>query len=497
VSDKSLKSRTASGATWSVIDGIVQQILSLAIFIVLGRLLLPELFGIVSTALTFVFLMRSTVLNAVSSSLVTLMQPEDRDYDTAFWLLVAVSLFTLVILNLSAKPIAGVYGLPELEIVIRMTSLIVLALGLSYAHFGWARRNFRFRALAIRNIAGTAVGGLAGIAVALAGYGLAALVVNQLLAALVSLVLLWCSVPWRPSFTFSEDRARVILSTAVPQGLTQSLQFVVQNFDVALVTYLLGPSSGGLYAAAKRINLAVQLVTWQPISTVMLPAFAEVVDDPGRLRDVTLKTASTVMTISAPVFVGIAAAAPGLIALLFGDQWLNAAPILTILSVFSIAVPNAGVLRVVLLAQRDARRVLYFTAIQAALSLAGLILLRPNDVQEVAYCLAVPAAVSYLIMAAYVCRHLDLTIVSYLIAIGRPLLAAALMAASIKLLPDLNVNSVLQTMLILSVGGAVYLAAMLAIARDTLRDILSFADALIPARIRVLGSRARRPRDPR
>jgi O-antigen/teichoic acid export membrane protein len=480
----SLKERASAGTVWGIVDSIGQQLLSLAIFVVLARILSPGLFGIVSTALVFVFLMRSTVLNAVSTSLVTLRNPTDEDYDTAFWLLVIISGLAVLILNLAAGPLARLYHIAAFEIVIRATSLMVLLFGLSYAHYGWARRNFRFRALALRNIAGLAVGGIAGIAAALAGYGLAALVLNQVLAAVVSFVLLWRAIPWRPRLRFSKQRANVLLATALPYGATQSLQFAVQNFDTALVTYLLGPFGGGLYAAAKRITLAVQLALWQPISAAALPAFAEIGDDDVRLGRVSVKTAGVVTAITTPMFVAVAAAAPQLMLVLFGARWLAAAPILTILSSFGILFPSTGVLQMIVLAKRRARAVLYLTLLQTVLALTAIFLFAGRSAEMVALCLSAPALLTYALTLAFVGRLIAFPTARYLLAVGRPLAAGTLMAAAMLALPALQFGPLAQLAALLIVGGALYLGAMFLLARETLYEVMDFTTRLLPARLR-------------
>ena len=200
--------------------------------------------------------------------------PDDEDYNTAFVILLAISLIATLLLNVVASPISKLFNIGEFRPVLHYTSFMILVFGGSYAHVGWAKRNFKFRQLAIRNIIGVSLGGAVGITVALLGYGLTALVLNQLVAGFVSLGLLWVSIPWQPRLRYSPERAAHILSTSLPLGLSHGLQFAVQNFDTALVTYIIGPFAGGTYAAAKRITLATFLAVWAPIGNVAQSALA-------------------------------------------------------------------------------------------------------------------------------------------------------------------------------------------------------------------------------
>ncbi|MEN2785586.1 lipopolysaccharide biosynthesis protein [Sphingomonas qilianensis] len=475
-----LKSRVVSGAGWSFLDNAAQQVLSLVIFVVLGRLLSPALFGVVSTALVFVLLMRSTVLTSVSTALVTLSSPVDEDYDTGFWLCVIIAGIAFVILNLAADPLARLYHIDEFSGVIRATSVIVLLFGLSYAHVGWARRNFRFRSLAMRNTISTAVAGLIGITVAVMGFGLTALVLNQVISALLGLLLLWRAIPWRPKLRFSWSRAKALLATAVPLGANQSLQFIAQNFDTALITYLLGPLSGGLYAAAKRVVGAIHIALWQPMASVALPAFAEVSGDAVRFGNAAVRVGRLVMALTAPLFAGIALTAPVAIVVLFGSKWLDAAPIMTVLAAFGLFVPSLGILNQMVMALGKAKVILLFTLLQMALSLAAIMLVGGRDPVRVALCLSAPTPIIFVLTLAMLTRLTAFPLGRYLMAIGRPLACTLVMAVAVLAVPDLHAGPLVQLIVLAGVGGAVYVAAALLIAREAVDDIWGFARSLLP-----------------
>jgi O-antigen/teichoic acid export membrane protein len=475
---QSLARRASSGAGWSFLDNATQQALSLIIFVILGRILSPALFGIVSTAMIFVFLMRSTVLNSVSVGLITLSDPVDEDYDTGFWLCIAIAGAAFALLNLLAGPIASFYKIPEFAGVIRATSIIVVLSGLSYAHIGWARRNFRFKQLAMRNTISTGVAGTVGIVVALAGYGLTALVLNQVIAGILALALLWRAIPWRPRARFSLERARAIMATALPLGLNSSLQFIAQNFDTAIITYLLGPFGGGLYAAAKRVVLAVQIALLQPMSAVTLPAFAEVAGDPVRLGNAAIRVSRLVMALTAPLFAGIALTAPVSVMVLFGPKWMGAAPIMTVLAGFALFAPSVGVLQQMVMALGRSKLILLTTLMQMALSLAAIALVGRPSPSVVAICLTGPVLAAFVVTLIVLTRITTFPLGRYGLAIGRPLVCTAIMAGAVLLVPDLRMGPLTQLVAMAVVGGAVYGAASLILAREAVAELSEFARTL-------------------
>uniref|UniRef100_UPI0035C957CB oligosaccharide flippase family protein n=1 Tax=uncultured Sphingomonas sp. TaxID=158754 RepID=UPI0035C957CB len=485
MSEPSLKSKVVSGASWSFLDNFSQQVLSLIIFVIIGRILSPALFGIVSTALVFVQLMSGTILPSLATGMVTLRDPVDEDYDTGFWLCLGVGGFTMVVLIAVAEPLARAYHIAELANVVRAVSVIVLITGLSYAHSAWARRNFMFRALAMRHTVSTFIAGAIGITVAVAGYGLAALVLNQVISAAIGLALLWRAIPWRPKVRFSRRRARTILATAVPLGINQSLQFIAQNFDTALVTFLMGPLSGGLYAAAKRVITAIQLGLWGPMSSVVLPAFAEVSADATRFGNVAIRMSRLVMALTAPLFAGIALTAPYTMVVLFGHKWLGAAPTMQVLGTFAIFAPSLSLINQVVIALGRAKLILVFTALQVALSLGAIALVGGGrDPAVIALCLWAPTLVVFILTLVTLRLLTAFPVRRYLIAIGAPLLCTAIMAGAVLAIPDLHAGPLVQLVVLAGVGGITYGIAALLIARAAVAEIFGFLRPLIPQRLK-------------
>lgn len=467
---ESLKQRTLAGVSWSFVDNASQQILSFLIFMVLGRILSPSLFGILSTSLIFVNLLRNMALNAIATGLIMLRDPVDEDYDTGFLLCLIISSFGCVIANILAPWIAKLYGLGTFEGVIRATSIILLVSGMGYAHAGWAKKNFLFRSLAMRDTISTGIGGAVGIALAFLGYGIAALVVNQIVASVLGLALLWRVIPWRPRWRFSAQRARNILAIAGPLGGTQTLQFITQNFDTVLVTYLLGPLNGGFYAASKRVVLAIQIALWQPMAAVALPALAEVAHDPRRLNNAAARMAALVMATTAPLFAGLALTAPMTIVTLFGPKWAAAAATLSVLASFSVIAPSLNLLQTLAIALKHSKFVLVSTLSQMALSLIGIYIWGHQGAVSIALCISAPSLINYVGMLLILPLRTPLALKQYFRAIVRPLLCTALMGLAVWSVPDLHFGPGVQLILAIIVGSLAYLAAAALLLQDTIRE---------------------------
>lgn len=461
-------------------DNIGQQVLSLLVFMILARLLDPALFGIFAASLVFVFILRDGLLVGVRSALVTAPNADAIEFDTAFWVFVIISVFLFFIINLSAPLVERAYQTEGIASALHATSVLLLFAGFGFTHVAYVRLHYRFKTLALCHLAGVGAGGAAGITLALMGSGLQALIVNQVVMALTSTLLLWLVLPWRPSVRFSRLRSKRLLSSALPLSGAQTLQFAAQNFDTALVTYFAGPYSGGLYAASKRILQAAYLAIWQPIGTVALTTITKLRDDRAALARVVIKIAGMAAAVTFPVFALLGAVSTELLSILFGSKWLAAAPILMVLAAFGLVLPSMGVLHQLLIAIGRSRPVLVLTGLQAFLALGTVAIVRPSDGVTFAYCLGVPGVVSYLLTILVVVRCLPLPLGQYILVIARPLGCAVLMVWAVNEFPAIFPGA-MASMIVKTVAGvSIYCLLVLLFARDILADVLSVARSLAP-----------------
>ncbi len=481
-SKKNVRALTAEGLKWSALDNIVQQGLSFIIFALLARMLSPSLFGIVNTSIIAIIFLKSTLLNSIETGLVVLKNPQDEDYDSAFWLSIALALVCMLIANLAAGPVARANRLPEMSWIIRVLSILLLVAGLTYTHYGWSRKNFRFRAVAMRNSISTAGAGLLGIGVAYAGYGLTGLIVNQLVAACIGSALIWRATPWRPKLRFRSASAKRVLATSLPLGVNGAIQFLASNMDAFIITYLLGPAAAGAYLAGKRVVLALQTVLWQPISSVVLPAFAEIAAEPVRLSNAIVRVSQLVMMLTAPLFAGVALTASVSVQVLFGPKWSDAAPIMAALAGFGLLVPSLSVLQQIVMALGRSRIILLTTLMQMVLSIAAIAILGQPTPLMVAICLTGPVLVAFVVTLIVLTRITMFPFGRYCLAIGRPLACTAIMAGAVLLVPDLRMGPLAQLMAMAVAGGVVYVAASAILAREAVAELSAFARTLMRKR---------------
>ena len=193
-----LERRAVKGVFWTVIQSLGGRGLSLAVFVILARLLTPADFGLVAMAGVFIALLEVLVRQGFSAAITQREDLEPAHESTAFWTNLVLSGFMGLALWASAGWVAKLYSAPDLAPVVRWLSVVLPLRALVAVPVGLLQRRLAFRVLAVRSIFGAFVGGVAGVAAAFAGWGVYALVVQQLLGGLAEVLAVWGAAAWWP-----------------------------------------------------------------------------------------------------------------------------------------------------------------------------------------------------------------------------------------------------------------------------------------------------------
>ncbi|MCA1476187.1 lipopolysaccharide biosynthesis protein [Bradyrhizobium sp. NBAIM08] len=456
-----------SGVIWSALDSAVGQALTLAIYMIMARLLSPQILGIVATGALALEFCRAVLIESIAIAVQARPDPKDEDYTASFWLIAGLSLFAALALFASSGAIERFSGLSDLAIVLKGFCIVVAVQGLSRTHEAWLTRNQLFRSLAIRSLSSISIGGAVGIALAIQGYGVVALVGQLVSTSLISLVSLWILTPWRPRLRVSRQAVIDLLSYARYVALTGITNFANANSDLIFVTWYTGAAGAGFYSLAKRLVNAVSTVIGNALNRVFFSTIAGLQHDREASRSTLVDFVKYTSLLTAPLFAGIAALAPDLIVGFFGSKWGEAAPLLAIMSITGFLTTIGLYNHSVILAFGKPHWQTWLTLIYAVSNITIFILAAPFGLIAIAVGYVVRALLLYPLSAGASMRILSLRIRPYAAALmpalaGSAVMACAVVAASITM-PATSPWLRLSALVLL--GSSVYLAVVMAVAR--------------------------------
>ena len=193
-----LKDKVVSGLVWIFGERILAQGVSFLVSIVLARILMPEEYGIVALVLVFLNIADVFVSNGFGESLVQKQHATETDFSTVFYCSFVFSWLVYAVLFASAGWVADYYANELLCPVLRVLALKIPLASVSSIQHAYVSKHMIFKKFFFSSLGGTLLSGGVGIAMALGGCGVWALVGQYLVNTMVDTAVLFLTVPGRP-----------------------------------------------------------------------------------------------------------------------------------------------------------------------------------------------------------------------------------------------------------------------------------------------------------
>jgi len=330
----SLSNSLIGGFLWQYAAVGSQGIAQLLVLTVLSRLLKPEDFGVLGSAMIFVGFAALFSQLGVAPALVQRQQLTERHLRVGLTLSFAFGFVMVAVLWAVAPWIAHFFRDARIAPVLRYVSLTFLFSGIGVVSEALLQRRLQFRKLMWINLGSYVLGyGVIGIGLALNRFGVWALVgasVSQ--SVLKSLFLIGNQpIPWLPLVARAE--ARDLLRFGAGFTLARALNYGATQGDNLVVGRLLGADSLGTYSRAYQLMLIPATYFGYALERVLFPLMARVQEERAILTRLYLSGTTAIGLATAPIAVVMAVCAPEIIHVVLGSQWTNAVAPFQVLAV--------------------------------------------------------------------------------------------------------------------------------------------------------------------
>lgn len=469
--------RLARGTIWAALDNWTQQLSQLAGFIVIGNIVGPEVFGIMSMAMLYALFAHALLVDSFAEAIVQRLEVEREHLEAAFWSLIALGGTAMLVSLMFADAVADFFAEPLVSPVIRWLSVSFLVVGAASLLQSKLRREFNFRALAGRSL--IAYGGAAGtgIVLALLGYGLWSLVIYQLALRLLDFLLLLAISRWLPRPRFSWSHLQELLQFGISNIGNRLLGLFAEHTDRILVGYFLGPHALGIYAIANRVVDGASNALAGVMHNVAFSAFARLQDDRAQMQAAIMFATRLASLVVFPVFAGLALVAPVLVDMVLSEEWRPAGTIIRILSIACIAgftYPVSYLVISALMALGRADQVLYMGIATVVVRSAMCFWAVQEDVMAVAIAVTAFEFLALPMRLYLVNRQIRLDILGYVRQMIPAALATVVMAACVfgTYVATEGMVPAAACALLVAAGVVTYTATLFVVARSSLKTVI-------------------------
>lgn len=328
--------RLAKGFAWKLMERFGVQGVQFFMQIVLARMLSPEHYGILSLMLVFVTLSNVFVQNGFNTALIQNKAVTEEDYSSVFWVSLVISVLLYGALFASAPFVGVFYKMPDIVWPLRVIALTLILGAFNSVQLAKVSRELDFKKVFFSNIGGVIVSGIVGFALAYAGAGLWALVVQYLLNIAVACIVMLFTVKWFPKLIINWKRVKDLFSYGWKLLISSLLDTLYQDLRSLVIGKKYDEGTLGYYNRGKQFPQFIVNAVNGTVQSVMLPAMSEMQSDMKQVKSLTRNSIMLSTYIMMPIMAGLAAVATPLVSILLTDKWLPCVPYMQIYC-FSLA----------------------------------------------------------------------------------------------------------------------------------------------------------------
>lgn len=336
VDDNSHIARKAGrGIVWNFLAYGLGKVVVLLTTSILARLLTKDDFGLVAVAVIAINYL--SVVKDLGLGVALIQRREDVDdaANTVFTINLILGIALSVIVIPIAPFVADYFKDPMVTPVLRWLGVSFVINALGAVHIIWLMRDLDYRRKFIPDMGNTLVKGAASIGLALAGFGVWSLVFGQILGSLASVILVWVVLPWRPRLALSRKIAAALMKFGASVIGGDILGVFIDNIDYIVVGRLFGLQQLSIYTLAYRLPEMLLIGNLWVMGSVTFPTFSSIQDKPDVMRRGLLASVRLIQMIAVPISLGLFLAADPIVRVVFGEQWLDAIPILRVLAIYA------------------------------------------------------------------------------------------------------------------------------------------------------------------
>lgn len=400
----SLAHDAARGAFFTLAAQAVRILLQLLSVVVLARLLTPHDYGMLAIVLVAVGVGEIFRDFGLTSASIQAPVLSNGQRDNLFWINALIGAGLAVVMFAISWPLGAVLGEPEVVGMAQWLALLFVFNGLATQHRANLMRDVRLRPIAITDVAAAAIALAIAIAAALLGAGYWSLVLQQLSNGAISLLGVIIAGRWLPRRYSSEHTVRALVTFGWNLVAANLVQYAARQVDTVLIAARFGTAPLGLY------NRGFQLITTPlgqvrgPLQSVALPVLSRIQQDQPRFENyVSNAQLALGYLIGIPLAI-VAGLAEPVVAIMLGDQWLAAAPLLRMFAIAGILTTLSYVGYWVYLARGLGGALLRYTMVTACIKIACVVVGSMFGLVGVAVGFAIHPAIAWPISIAWLSR---------------------------------------------------------------------------------------------
>lgn len=322
--------RIFSSFFWRFAERCGAQGVAFIVSIILARILAPEDYGTIALVTVFTTILNVFVDSGMGNALIQKKNADDLDFSTVFYFNIIVCILLYLGIFIISPVIASFYKRPDLTTVIRVLSLTLIVSGIKNVQQAYVSRNMLFQRFFFATLSGTVGAAIVGITMANLGFGVWALVGQQLFNIVIDTTILWFTVKWYPKRVFSLKRLRGLFQFGWKILISSLINTIYENLRTLIIGKVYSSSDLAYYNQGNKFPYVIVVNINSSIDSVLLPTMSAEQEHKEKVKNMTRKAIKISTYLMAPAMMGLVAISVPMITLVLTDKWLPCIPFLRV-----------------------------------------------------------------------------------------------------------------------------------------------------------------------
>lgn len=320
------KSRIITSLIWKLLERTGVQGIQFVVSLILARILLPEEYGLIAIVMVFISLGQVFIQSGFSTALIQKKNVDDLDYSSVFYFSFLIAIVMYIILIIISPQIASYYNNQQLVNVLIVLGIVLFPGVIISIQNAYIAKKMLFKQMFIGSLISITISGAAGVYAAISGYGIWALVLQQIINQFVTMIILFILIPWRPSNKFSLSRIKILFNFGSRLLIASLLNTFYLNIRTLLIGRVYNHDTLGYYSKGEQLPNMIVTNIDSSIQSVMLPAYSNNQDNINTIKSMMRRSIITSSYIIFPIMFGLAVVSEPMIHILLTDKWLPSVP---------------------------------------------------------------------------------------------------------------------------------------------------------------------------
>ncbi|HHQ4319023.1 TPA: lipopolysaccharide biosynthesis protein [Clostridium perfringens] len=328
--NKNIKHQVINSLIWKLMERGGVQGIQFILQLILARLLTPDDYGIIAIIAIFITIANVFVQSGFNTALIQNKETDEKDFSSVFYLSMLVALVLYIVLFFVSPAISRFYGVPELTKVIRVLSITLFLGAYNSIQNAVISKTMKFKKLFFSSSISVILSGSIGVVLAYLGFGVWALVAQQLINQFTIIIILSFILDWHPKLIFSVERIKVLFGYGWKLLVSSLIDTFYMNIRSLIIGKIYHPAMLGFYNRGDQFPQIIVSNINGSIQSVMLPALSSEQENKVRVKNMVRRAIVTSSFIIFPMMIGLAVVAEPLVKILLTDKWLPCVPFMQI-----------------------------------------------------------------------------------------------------------------------------------------------------------------------